>query len=161
MTTQNRRREESNLVRTFSWRFRQWSGAPIKDTYGGKPMLDSEGTPKFAELAVIPVIKKQGFSGAAWVDSYRRCFRDAMPPATCHLPEDVKAVYDRIALLNGNPWSGCWDVIAWNSEGGVSFVECKRKGKDRMQPSQWKWRASALKAGLQPANFLLCQWEFE
>jgi len=29
----------------------------------------------------------------------------------------------------------------------VMFIECKRKKKDRMRPSQAKWLDSALKAG--------------
>jgi len=158
--------EQSVSVRWFPWRFRKWAGAPVNEarswrvSHGLKPLIDSQGSPKFAELAVIEVLKKQGFDGAAWVDDWKECFRDAMPPAKCELPAEVKAVYDRIASLYGKPWSGCWDVIAWNRD-GISFVECKRKGKDGMQPSQWKWRESALKAGVQPENFFILEWELE
>jgi hypothetical protein len=143
----------------FRWRFRRWAGEPINDTYGGKAVLNCDESPAFAELALIPVLKQRGFDNAVWVDSYRRCFRDAMPPAKCGVPEHVREVYERIAAVNGNR-AGCWDVMAWNGD-GVSFVECKRKGKDRMTASEWKWLDSALKAGLRLENFAICEWELE
>jgi hypothetical protein len=121
--------------------------------------VEWEGSPVFAELAIIPVLKEHGFDGAVWVDSYRRCFRDAMPPAVCALPTQARAVYERIATINGGR-RGCWDILAWNRE-GVSFVERKRKGKDRMTLNQLKWLESALKAGLRLNNFAICEWEIE
>jgi len=141
----------------FQWRFRPWKGKPIQNTYGGKAVLDIEGMPVFAELAMTSVLKQHGFDGAAWVDSYRNCFRNAMPPEKCDLPDHVLEVYSRIAEVNGTR-AGCWDVIAWNSD-GVSFVECKRKGKDRMRRSQFKWLESALKVDLTLSNFAICEWE--
>jgi hypothetical protein len=143
----------------FQWRFRPWKGEPIQNTYGGKAILDSEGRAVFAELAIIDVLKQHGFDGAAWVDSYRKCFRNAMPPQKCELPDHVLRVYSRIAEANGKK-AGCWDVIAWNSE-NVSFVECKRKGKDRMTANEWKWLDSALKVGIALKNFAICEWEFD
>ena len=146
-------------VPRFSWRFRSWAGKPVDDTYGGKAVMDCNGSPAFAELAIIPVLKEHGFDGAAWVDSYSRCFRDAMPPAKCAVPPQAQTVYDRIAAINGGR-GGCWDVLAWNGE-GVTFVECKRKGKDRMTGSQKKWLESSFKARLRLDNFAICEWEIE
>ena len=143
-------------VQKFSWRFPLWDGEPIPDTYGGKAVLDCAGSPAFAELAIIPVLEQHGFDGAVWADSYRRCFRNAMPPAVCELPAQVRKVYDRIAATNGSR-GGCWDVLAWNRD-GVMFVECKRRTEDRMQASQRKWLESALKAGLRLESFAICEW---
>jgi hypothetical protein len=84
-----------------------WSGRPLKDTYGGKGLVNCEGSPVFVEIAIISVLKAHGFNGAVWVDSYRRCFRDAMPPAICTLPTQARAVYERIATINGGR-RGCW-----------------------------------------------------
>lgn len=144
---------------TFHWRFREWKGPPIKDTYGGKAVIEGAGGPVFAELALIDVLKQHGFDGAAWVDSFRNCFRDAMPPAKCSVPAKVQEVYERIKVINGKP-GGCWDLIAWNSE-GVSFVECKRKGRDRMTENELRWLRSAVEGGLPLGNFAICEWEFE
>ena len=60
-----------------------------------KAVLDCEGVPCFRELAMIPVLKQQGFVARFWVDNYRRCFLDAMPPAT--LPAQVRKLYERMA----------------------------------------------------------------
>jgi hypothetical protein len=146
-------------VSKFSWLFRSWAGTPLDDTYGRKAVLDSEGIPVFAELALIPVLKQHGSSGAVWVDSYHRCFRDAMPPAVCKPPDQIHEVYERIATINGGR-RGCWDVLAWNGD-GVTFVECKRKRKDRMTSNEVKWLESALKAGLRLENFSICEWKIE
>lgn len=152
--------QSSNLVpHVFHWRFRLWTGDPIKDTYGGKAVLDCNGNPAFAELAVVSELKQRGFDDAVWVDSYRRCFRNAMPPATCYLPEHIREVYQRIVAINGKQ-AGCWDVMAWGKH-GISFVECKHKGKDRMTPNEWKWLDSAIKAGLPLDKFAICEWELE
>ena len=146
-------------VPRFSWRFRFWTGKPVDDSYGGKAVMDCSGSPAFAELAIIPVLREHGFDGAVWMDTYRRCFRDAMPPAVCSLPPQAQTAYDQIAAINGGR-SGCWDVLAWNGD-GVTFVECKRKGRDSMTSSQKKWLESALTAGLHLDNFAICEWEPE
>jgi len=144
-------------VEKFSWTYQRWTGEAIKDTYNGKPVLNSERGPVFAELAVVSILKAHGFEVALWVDSYRKCSRDAMPPAVCTPPVQIREVYDRIATANGSKWGGCWDVIAWDGK-SVAFVECKRKGKDRILPSQVKWLESALKVGLRLENFMICEW---
>lgn len=145
--------------RVFNCVFRKWSGQLIKDTYGGKAVLDCDGMPVFAELAMLRMLKKNGFEGAVWVDSYRRCFREAMPPATCSIPEQVSKIYGRISAFNGTR-AGCWDVMAWK-KGELSFIECKRKGRDRMTASEWKWLESAIEAGLRIQDFSICEWELE
>ncbi len=144
-------------VTTFPWRFQRWRGVPIADTYGGKAVLDCEGIPCLAELALIPVLKQHGFEGAVWVDGYRRCFRDAMPPAICDLPAMARMLHDRIATTNDSR-GGCWDVLAWNRD-GIAFVECKRKGKDRMRANGVKWLESGLKTGIPLERFAICEWE--
>ena len=158
-------------VQKFSWPFQQWAGAPIDDRirkrYGRKPVIDSHGQPLFAELAIIPLLKRYGLEDAIWADNYGRCFRNAMPFAECPLPEPLWEPYGRIVARNGG-CSGCWDVIGWNNE-GVMFVECKwkgrqgrgqqGKGKDRMKPNAIKWLQSALNAGTPLERFAICEWE--
>lgn len=146
-------------VQKFSWRFRLWAGEPIGETYGGKAIVDSEGSPVFAELAMIHVLEEHGFDGAVWVDSYRGRFRNAMAPAVCTLPAHALQVYDRIVTINGGR-RGCWDVLAWSAV-DVAFVECKRKGQDHINSNQVKWLESALRAGLRLEDFAICEWEIE
>ena len=141
------------------WWFPSWTGEPLRDTYGGKALVECEGSPVFAEVAMIQVLKQHGFAGAVWVDSYGQCFRHAMPPAKCELRGQAREVYQRIVTINGGR-GGCWDILAWNSE-GVFFVECKRTGKDRMRLNQFDWLESALKAGLRADHFAICEWEIE
>ena len=59
--------------------FRPWKGKPIRDTYGGKAVLEFDGKPVFAELAILGTIQKAGWDGV-WVDTYRRKFRRSLPP---------------------------------------------------------------------------------
>jgi len=146
-------------VPTYLWRFPSWSGEPLRDTYGGKALVECEGSPVFAEVAMIKLLKQHGFDGAVWVDSYRRRFRDAMPPCKCELHGQEREVYERIVTLNGGR-GGCWDILAWNRE-AVFFVECKRGRKDRMRSNQIHWLESALKSGLCPDHFAICEWEIE
>ena len=140
-------------------RFKEWQGEKPTDSYGGKAFLDCDGVPVFAEIAVVNMLVKQGFDGAVWVDSYRRCFRKSMPPSKCEIPEPVRVVYDQIVAINGRP-GGCWDVMAWNSK-GVFFFECKRKGRDRMREKGVRWFESAQRAGIPADHFFVYEWEPE
>lgn len=134
-------------------------GGSADVTCGGKAIVDCNGSPVFAELAVITVLREHGFDGAVWVDTYRRHFRDAMPPASCELPTQARDAYERIVTINGGR-RGCWDVLAWD-ETCVTFVECKRRKRDRITVNQVTWLKSGLKAGLRVDNFAICEWDTE
>ena len=138
-------------------RFKLWAGEPIKDTYGGKAVLDSDGQPVFAELAILRLLEKDGYEGV-WVDTYRRRFRDAMPPAVCELPAQAREIYDRIVTANGGKRGGCWDVLAWKN-GKYLFVEAKRKGEDNMLVDQLRWLDAAIQVSLAPSCFRICEWD--
>lgn len=106
--------------------FKPWEGKPISDTYGGKAVIDCDGEPLFAELAILRLIQSKGWEGV-WIDTYRRKFRQSLPPQSCELPGHAQAVLDRAS--NGHKWrSGCFDVFGWK-DGQYLFVEAKRKGK--------------------------------
>jgi hypothetical protein len=150
---------ESDL-HTFNWKFKQWSGPPLADTYGNKPVIDCDGVPLFAELAMMPVLRSKGFEDAVWVDSYRRCFRYGMPPNKCTPPPFVRELHTKIRNQNGGKWAGCFDLMAWTGD-VVSFVELKRRGRDRMRDEGWLWMDNALKVGVSFEQFSVCEWEFE
>lgn len=50
-------------------KFKVWSGAKISNTFGGKPLLDVNGEPAFAELAILDLFLKSGWDGR-WVETY-------------------------------------------------------------------------------------------
>ena len=47
--------------------FRRWAGPPIEDDYGGKPVLEHNGKPAFAELVILRLLEEEGWEGV-WVD---------------------------------------------------------------------------------------------
>lgn len=43
--------------------FKRWTGQFTGDTYGNKPILDVDGEPMFAELAILRLFQKDGWDG--------------------------------------------------------------------------------------------------
>src|SRR5262245_45563777 len=87
--------------------FQPWAGAAVPN-YGGKAVIDSGGTPLFAELGALERFRTDGRVGV-WVDSFRRKYRDAMPPAAIELPAQRRAPLERIRGKSG-PRGGAWDM---------------------------------------------------
>jgi hypothetical protein len=137
-------------------RFELWHGTPIQDTYGKKAVLDWKGEPLFAELVILRLIHAEGWEGV-WIDTYRKKFRQFMPPHSCGLPEHAQAFLDRVNA--GRKWpAGCPDVLAWG-EGQYFFVEVKRKRRDRIRKTQLVWLESALATRMPIESFLVLEWE--
>ena len=135
--------------------FKLWRGTPIRDTYGGKAVLDYNGEPLFAELAILRLIQDNGWQGA-WIDTYRKRFRQSLPPHFCDLPPHAQDFLDK--ANQGRKWrSGCSDVLAW-SDGRYLFVEAKRRGQDAIRDTQREWLESALNSGLPLESFLIFEW---
>jgi hypothetical protein len=42
----------------------------VQDAYGGKPIIDVDGQPLYAELAVLRILNREGWAGV-WADSCR------------------------------------------------------------------------------------------
>jgi hypothetical protein len=139
--------------------FRPWQGQPISDTYGGKAVLDFEGSPVFPELAILETLQGAGWDGV-WVDTFRNTFRRAMPPDYCVLPQHAQKLYDRICRANGGKTSGCFDVLAWK-DSDYLLVESKRQLKDSLQATQEAWVEAALRSGIPLDSLLICEWELE
>jgi hypothetical protein len=51
--------------------FRLCSGEYTGDTYGNKPLIDINGTPMFAELAVLRLFQKDDWDGV-WFDTFSK-----------------------------------------------------------------------------------------
>ena len=138
--------------------FIRWTGTPITDTYGGKDVLNFDAEPVFAELAILGTLQEGGWDGV-WVDTFRRKFRPAMPPACCDLPAHAQELYDRICRANDGNFAGWFDVFAWKGQDYL-FVESKRKYKDSIRETQRAWIEAALDSGVSVDSLLICEWDF-
>lgn len=148
----------------------KWTGEKLNNTFGGKPVVDVNGSPAFAELAIVDLLAKSGYS-VRWAETYARGGK--IPAFLVHWedrpykeqigkPITEQWVLDTllgIASLNEGSYSGCWDVVAWKNE-RLLFAESKRNGRDRIRPSQISWLDASLRYGLKPENFVIVQWDF-
>jgi hypothetical protein len=136
--------------------FRLWNGEFTGDTYGNKPLLDVEGTPMFAELAILRLFQKDGWDGV-WVDTFRRKYRTAWGEEGV-----VRLSGDRLQLLKAihqraGSTSGCFDVFCWKDD-FVIFAESKRRSKDEIRQTQLAWLEAAMQTGLDASAFLIVEW---
>ena len=150
--------------------FQKWKGAPLKESFGGMPVVSVEDKPMFAELAVMHHLNNEGWQ-TRWILTYNRRNKEPLYISAwkddLYLNQKHEAIDDaniaemmkRIAKLNNNSYEGCWDVLAWK-QGRVLFAEAKRNNKDLESVAKNKWLAAALASGLTPDNFLLVQWDF-
>jgi hypothetical protein len=136
--------------------FNAWRGVPPEDTYGGKPVLDFDGRPAFAELAILWSLERDGWSGV-WIDTYRRKFGkgywDSQP---VKLPPERSDLLEGIYRRSGS-WSGAFDVYCWRGE-EMLFAESKRFKRDAIRDTQLIWLQAALDEGVRPAQFLIVEW---
>ena len=136
--------------------FRPWTGKPIGDDYGGKPVLEWQGGPYFAELLILELLRAEGWDGF-WVDTYRnRRILDMSLTSTRQLPAGIAAVIAEIRARCGTH-SGCFDVVA-EREGEILFAEAKRASKDRLRETQLRWIDAALHCGVHPESLLIVEW---
>jgi hypothetical protein len=141
-------------VRKVNLQFKRWTRPVLFDTYNGKPIVEHSGRPMFAELAIVEVLKGHGYE-AAWVDSYRNKFWQAMPSTNTNiaLTGNLDRAYNQIKAINGRR-GGCWDVIA-NRGDEFIFAELKLTTKDRIRSNQVRWLESAVAAGYKPEQFII------
>lgn len=145
-------------IQKYFLHFNEWKGAPIPNTYNGKAVIDWNGEPVFAELAVLRLFQSNGWDGV-WVDSYRRKYRDGLPDVAdpVELPEKQRQLINSIRAKTGRH-GGCWDVLVWKGD-QIMFLELKRKKKDRVQASQDQWLEASLSQGLKSSTFALVEWD--
>lgn len=138
--------------------FNEWKGTPVPNTYNGKAVIDWNGEPLFAELAVLRLFQSHGWDGV-WVDSYRRKYRIGLPDVAelVELPEKQNKLIDTIRTKTGRH-GGCWDVFVWKDD-QLLFVELKRSKKDKVQESQISWLEKSLSHGLNINNFMFVEWK--
>ena len=147
-------------IQKYFLAFKKWKGVTIADTYNNKAVIDFDGEPVFAELAILRLFQKYGWDGV-WVDSYRKVYRTGLPKQVepVVLPAERATIIDSIQGRIGGKWGGCWDVFLWK-EDNVLFVESKRNKKDKIQGTQRKWLEAAIDLGYAP-NLLLIEWDLQ
>lgn len=136
--------------------FKAWSGQSVSDTYGNKLVLNVNGRPAFAELAILRILQDDGWSGA-WVDTYHNKYRTAYwPKNEVELPPEQQQLLQRIYEKAGSK-KGCWDVFCWKEEICL-FAETKRQGRDKIRDTQRQWLEAAIRCGLPLTSFLIVEW---
>jgi hypothetical protein len=137
--------------------FELWTGRPVSDRYGNKPILNSNGEPAFAELAILKILQNDGWQGV-WVDTYRNKYRTAyFPKDEVELPAEQRKLLLDIYGRAGTS-KGCWDVFCWRDDVQHLFAESKRQGRDRIRDTQRRWLEAAIKCSLPLASFLVVEW---
>ncbi len=140
--------------------FRRWQGPVPGDSYGGKPILDANGEPAFAEVVILRALQRAGWDGV-WVDTYRKSYRrSSWGDKVSSLPQEPAALLAEIRSI-AEDQARCWDVFCWRSDGAVLFAEAKRAGRDRIRESQVAWFKAALHLGRRPREFLVVEWSLE
>jgi hypothetical protein len=149
---------EQISIQKYFLTFTPWEGAPIPNTYNNKPVIDWNGEPLFAELAVLRLFQSHGWNGV-WVDSYRRNYRVGLPDVaeSIDLPEKQKELIDSIRAKTGRS-GGCWDVFVWKGT-EMLFIELKRQKKDNIRETQLQWLEKSLDSGLVKENFAFVEWK--
>lgn len=161
-------REKYNILK-YELTFYEWKGKAIQNTFGGKTLVDVNGKASFAELAIVDYLQRNGWN-ARWIGTYGRPpmtpfmlteWNDVCYNEQVHVPItdiDIHNTLVGIAKLNGNRFSGCWDVVAWKN-GNILFLEAKRNKRDRIRSTQIKWLKASLAYGLKCSNFIIIQWD--
>lgn len=151
---------KSVLVPKWNLSFRKWRGVPIQDTYNNKAIVDLDGQPLFAELAILRLLQRKGWNGV-WVDSYRSKYRTDLPERNVGtaLPSEQEKLIQSIRAKTKKR-GGCWDIFGWK-ENAHLFAESKRSKRDIMRPNQLLWLQEGLNLGLKPKNLLVVEWDLE
>lgn len=135
--------------------FQLWTGVPLPDTSGGKAVLEFNGFPVFAEIAILRCLEHAGWQGV-WVDTYRKGYRITNDEFTS-LPSEKLALLDQI-YDKAQSCSGCFDIFVWRGE-SILFAESKWKGKDLIRATQLRWLDTALNIGHRVDSFLIVEWD--
>jgi O-glycosyl hydrolase len=149
--------------------FDKWEGKPIRETFGGKPVVSIDNKPMFAELAIVTCFKMGGWK-SRWIETYGKSKDKPMYLSEWkdnkfkNQTEDsitdkkILKMLSGIASHNNNSFSGCWDVIGWKDD-EIIFAESKRTKRDKIRQTQINWLLAGLKFGLTSSNFLVVQWD--
>ncbi|HET7229526.1 MAG TPA: hypothetical protein VFJ16_05955 [Longimicrobium sp.] len=159
-------------------RLPRWTGARFVDDFAKKAagMVELDGEHLFAELAVLRLLEKDGWTGR-WVNTWsgkgevwkyltewRDVPRQEQRNRVLEDPEP-RQLLARVATMNRPArYAGCWDVFAWRGN-EFAFFQCK-KGSAKpgsLSTDQEDWLRSALYVGderLTVPSFCVVQWDY-
>ena len=128
-------------------------------------MVQADGRPIPAELAVLQAVSGPGESGA-WLNSRGtksgvvdlvRSSDGRLKTRRRELPAFVSKLLESL-YDSANLNKGASDLVVWNSETrSVRFVEVKCPHWDSLSPEQRKFLAAARDAGMETS---IAEWEF-
>jgi hypothetical protein len=141
--------------------FRKWRGAPVP-TFGGKEILDINGSPAYAELAILRLLEKEGWNGV-WVSAFgsprfRKNIDDRTDIVSFNDSPAARIIHRLARERNG--FGGTFDVAASNGQ-EMLFAEAKRAKRDQIKSTQVDWLRSALATGVPIASFLVVEWSLQ
>lgn len=159
-------------------RLPRWEGAPFADDFGKKAagMVELDGEHLFAELAVLRLLEREGWSGR-WVNTvgakgevWKYLTRwDDVPRAEQRNrvieDEDPRVVLAGVARRAKKRYAGCWDVFAWRGD-DFAFFQTKRgapAAKAELGAAQAEWLHTALLFGdprITLASFAVVHWDY-
>jgi hypothetical protein len=160
-------------------RFPRWGGPAFVDDFGRKAagLIELDGEHVFAELAVLRLLERAGWSGR-WVNTqggrgevwkYLTDWKDLPRQEQRNRPIEEAEPRQLLAAIAGlnKParYRGCWDLFAWRGA-EVAFIECKRttpKSTGAVSKEKEDWVRSALYLGdrrISVESFCLVQWEY-
>ncbi len=144
---QTLRRRESPWIREVPEAFR---------AVPGKPPLDFDGRPLYAEFILLRLLERAGWSGV-WVKNWggRAFWRDLKESVA--LPPHEATLLRQIERCTGGSGAGCWDIVAWRDD-NVLFIESKQHGRDALRPNQVRWLECALRQGVPLSSFAIAEW---
>jgi hypothetical protein len=150
---------ENLSLEKYHFIFNEWTKSNSFDTYNGKPILELDNEPLFAELLFLRILEKEGYKGV-WVDTYRNKFWQRLPHFSFPVIIDktIENIFNEIYNLKGGKKSGCFDVMAYKDDHFI-FAELKRKKKDEIQDSQIDWLSAAMKLNSDKNKFIIVEWE--
>ena len=154
---------EQVSIQKYFLRFKPWTGNPIPFDFGRKPILDNDGEPVFAELAILRLFLNSGFDGV-WVETYGGVhYLRSMPKNWSLKSEHISIPTEKEDLLK-RIWDkektrACFDVVIWKND-KIYFCEAKRSKKDRLTDAQKRFIEGALSLGISIESFLIIEWDF-
>jgi hypothetical protein len=141
--------------------FQHWNGPPLVFDFGGKPTVYHAGQAAWAQLRIASLFRDAGWD-ALVVQTYGglhylREMKRGHDDRGLALPESARDLFARIAEHNGG-FGGFFDVFASRGD-EVAFAEAKLSKKDRLSPTQRRWIAAALAAGVPNESLLIVEWK--
>jgi hypothetical protein len=145
-------------------KFNIWNGENIFN-YGGKPLLKYKGEAYFAELLIAKLLINNGLN-AVWIETYGGTHYLRSMPNNWNLqsehisiPQDKEDLLKRIQRQSKT--TACFDVLAWDCEDNIIFLEAKHFKKDKLTKPQLKFIKGVLDCGFNPDNFIIVEWDIE